>query len=146
MIHHPLMVLINYCGWVKMKPLTCTHPLRQRIGIDEDADPTVAIGLGPISIIIVIDDMPVITVMVVPQTCPVRQVTEVDEVRNTEVEMTIGHLNIAHTPCKCAGVRVRGPYPLTPLHTMSGVMTATLMRTNTKQNFCVIIKALFMTE
>ena len=71
MIHHPQMALINHHARVERKPPTRTHPLRQRIGINEDTDPTVVIGLGLIDMIIVIDDMPVIIVMAVPQTRPV---------------------------------------------------------------------------
>ena len=72
--------------------------------------------------------------------------TEADAVRGIKADMTIGHLNATHTPHKCVGVQERDQFPLTPLPIMSGIMKTTLMRTNTRLNFCVVIKVLFMSE
>ena len=60
--------------------------------------------------------------------------------------MTIGHPGATHTLREHVGVQGRGQCPLIPLHIMSGAMMTTLMKTNTRQNFCIIIKVLFMTE
>ena len=55
-------------------------------------------------------------------------------------------LNCGNTTlCKHVGVQERGQCPLIPLHMMSGTMM-TLIKTNMRQSFCVIIKVLFMTE
>ena len=58
------------------------------------------------------------------------------------------HRSSWHHSCSTPhlGVQERGQCPLIPLHIMSGTMKMTLIKTNTRQNFCVIIKVLFMTE
>ena len=122
-----------------MKYPTCTHPLTQRIGINTGIDPIVVVGPSLITTGITM-------AMIAPLTRQVRRVIEVGEMRGVEAEITIGHPSTTHAPRKCVRVQGRGQCPLIPLHIMSGTMMTTLMKTNTRQNFCVVIKVLFTTE
>ena len=86
--------------------------------------------------------VPMTVAVIAPLTCQAHRVIEVGEMRGIEAEMTIGHPGTTHAPRKCVGVQGRGQCPLIPLHIMSGAMMTTLMKTNTRQNFCVVIKGL----
>ena len=44
MILHPQMALIGHHVQVEMRYTTCTHPLKQRIGINTGVDPIVVVG------------------------------------------------------------------------------------------------------
>ena len=55
MILHPQMALIGHHARVKMRLPTCTHPLKQRIGIDAGIDPIVVVGPSPITTGITMD-------------------------------------------------------------------------------------------
>ena len=84
--------------------------------------------------------------MIAPLTCQACRVIEVGKMRCVGVEMTIGHPGTTHAPREHVGVQGRGQCPLIPLHLMSGIMMMTLMKTNTRQKFCIAIKVLFVTE
>ena len=90
--------------------------------------------------------VPMTVAVIAPLARQARRVIEVDEMRGVEAEMTISLSSTTHTPHERAGVQGRGQCPLIPLHIMSGTMMTTLMKTNTRQNFCVGIKVLFTTE
>ena len=145
MILHPQMALIVHHAQVEMRHPTRTHPLKQRIGIDTGVDPIV-VGLSPITTGITMGVVPMTVPMIPPLTCQTHRVIEVGEIRGIEAEITIGHPSTTHTLCKRVGVQGRGQCSLIPFHIMSSTMMTTLMKTNTRQNFCVIIKVLFMTE
>ena len=146
MIPHPQMALTDHHVEVGMKHLTRTHPLKQRIGIDTDVDPIVVVGPSPITTGVTMGVVPMTVAVIAPLTRQARRVIEVDEMRGVEATMTIGLPGATHAPCECAGVQGRGQCPLIPLHIMSGAMMTTLMKTNTRQNFCVGIKVLFTTK
>jgi hypothetical protein len=146
MILHPRMALIGHHARVGMKRPTHTHPLGQRIGIDEDVDPTGVIGLNPMTIDVTLGDVPITVAMIAPPTRPAHRVTEVGEGRGAEVEMITDPLDAIHTPRERVRVQERDLFPLIQLPIMSGATKATLMKTNTRQNYCVGIKVLFMTE
>jgi hypothetical protein len=67
---HPQMALIGHHTQIKMKYLTHTHPLEQRIGIDTDIDPIVVIRLNPITTDVTMGGMPMMVVIIAPPTCP----------------------------------------------------------------------------
>ena len=144
MILHPQMALIGYHTQVEIKYLTHTHPLKQRIGIDTSIDLIVVIGLGLITTSITTGGVPMTVAMIAPLTCPAHQVVEVGKVRGITAEMTIGHPNATHALHEHIGVQERGQCPLIPIHIMSGAMKTTLMKTNARQTFCIIIKVLFI--
>ena len=127
MILHPRMALIGHHTQVEIKFLTQTHPLKQRIEIDTDVDPIVVIRLNPIIIVFTMGGVLMTVAIVAPLTHPARRMTEVGEVRGIKAEMTIGHPDATHAPCKCIGVQERGQCPLIRLHIMSGTMKTTLM-------------------
>ena len=81
MILHPQMALIGHHAQVEMRLLTCTNPLKQRIGIDTGVNPIIVIGLNPITIGITMGGMPMTVALVAPLTHPAHRVTEVGEVR-----------------------------------------------------------------
>ena len=141
-----LHLQIGHHAWVKMKYPTHTHSPKQRIGINTDFDPIVVIGLYLRIIGVTMGGMLMIVAIEAPLTRPAHQVTEVGKVRGIKAKMIIGHPDTTHTPCEHVGVQERGQCPLIPLHIMSGTMKTTLMKTNTRQNFCVVIKVLSMTE
>ena len=90
--------------------------------------------------------MPMNVAVTAPLTRQARRVIEVGKMRGIEAEMTIGHPGATHAPHEHVGVQGRGQCPLIPLHIMSGAMKMTLMKTNTRQKFCIAIKVLFVTE
>ena len=146
MIPHPQMALTGHHVRVEMKHLTRTHPLKQRIGIDTGIDSIVVVRPSPIITGVTMGIMPITMAVISPLTHQARRVIEVDKMRGVEAEMTIGLPGATHAPREHAGVQGRGQCPLTPLHIMSGAMMTTLMKTNTKQNFCIVIKVLFTTK
>ena len=74
-----------------MRLLTCTNPLKQRIGIDTEVGPIVVIRPSPINTGITMGVVPMTVAMIAPLTCQACQVIEVGEMRGVEAEMTIGH-------------------------------------------------------
>ena len=72
MILHPHMALIGHHVQVEMKYPTCTHPLKQRIGIDTGVDPIVVIRLSPITTGVTIVVVPMTVAMIAPLTCQAR--------------------------------------------------------------------------
>ena len=73
-----------------MKHPTCTHPLKQRIGIDTGVDPIVVVGPSPKTTGITMGIVPMNVAMIAPLTHQARRVIEVDKMRGVEAEMTIG--------------------------------------------------------
>ena len=129
-----------------MKCPTCTYPLKQRIVIDTGVDPIVVVGPSLITTGVTMGIMPMTMAVIAPLTCQARRVIEVGKMRGVEAEMTMDLPSTTHTLCEHIGVQGRGQFPLIPIHIMSGTMMTTLMKTNTRQNFCIVIKVLFMTK
>ena len=146
MIPLPQMALTGHHIQVEIKYLTCTHPLKQRIGINTGVDPIVVVGPSLITTGVTMGVVPMTMAVIAPLTCQAQRVIEICKMRGVEAKMTIGLPGATHAPCERVGVQGRGQCPLTPLHIMSGAMMTTLMKTNTRQNSCVIIRVLFTTE
>jgi hypothetical protein len=144
MTRHPQMIPTDHHDLVGKKIQDLTHHLEGKIGIDKDGNPIAVIGLDPMTIGVTMGDTPMVVEIVVPLLRRACQGTEIGEVRDIEVKMTFGHLDIGHTQCECTGVRERDQFPLKHHLIMSGVMATTLMRINTRQSYCVVIRTLFM--
>ena len=84
-----------------MKHPTCTHPLKQRIGIDTSIDPIVVVGPSLITTDITMGVVPMTVAMIAPLTRQARRVIEVGEMRGVEAEMTIGLPGTTHAPREC---------------------------------------------
>ena len=98
MILHPLMTHIGHHAQVEMKYMTCTHPLKQRIGIDTGVSPIVVIRPSLITTGITMGVMPMTMVVTAPLTRQAHRVIEVGEMRGIEAKMTIGHPSATHAP------------------------------------------------
>ena len=78
MILHPQMALIGHHTQVEMRYPTCTHPLKQRIGIDTGIGPIVVIGPSPITVGITMGVISMTMAVTAPLTHQACQVIEVD--------------------------------------------------------------------